>query len=274
MVTKRIPVFIITSGSDVSETTKCERVVQWQAEQASLGKRFALIFNTSNRSEINLGSAPLGTVYIDACLCCAGKVTLLTRLTQLLRVERQTQGVKGSELSGIFIVLASSADAALTVDHLQQPLLEPLLEVQQIFHIGAPSAAARAVGAVQALPFFSDHQQGPPPLGSIRLGPPSWTYRWENKIVFDRSRLASTFGSYRDQFMHNEATRIDAVFRTERCWYQWKVDGPKLELATTNFRLHSYLNITSTELAFPDTFRWLIESDGWANNSPNVAHRL
>jgi hypothetical protein len=271
LVTKRIPVFIITSGSDVSETTKCERVVQWQAEQAQRGQRFALIVNGS---ESNPGFAPLGTVYINACLCCAGKVTLLTRLTQLLRTEHQTQGVKGSELSGIFIVLASSADVALTVDHLQQPLLEPLIEVKQIFHIGTLSAAARAMGAAQAMPLFSDHQVDTLRLGSICLGPPIWVYRWENRIVFDRSRLVKTFELYLDQFPHNEATQIDAVFRTERSWYHWTIEGPDLELVATNFRLHSYLKITSTELIFPDVFHWLVESDGWANNSPNVAHRL
>jgi hypothetical protein len=271
LVTKRTPVFIITSGSDVSELAKFELATKWQAEQAQLGKRFALLFNGL---ESNLGSASLGTVFINACLCCAGKVTLLTRLTQLLRAERQTQGVKGPELCGIFIVLANSADVALTVDHLQQPLLEPLIEVQQIFHIGTLSAAARAMGAAQAMPLFSDRQVDTPRLGSICLGPPDWVYRWENRIVFDRSRLVTTFELYLDQFQHNEATQIDAIFRTERSWYHWTINGPDLELVVTNFRLHSYLKVTSAQLNVPDAFRWLIESDGWANNTENVAHRL
>jgi hypothetical protein len=276
LVTKRIPVFIITSGSDVSEMAKFELATKWQAEQAQHGKRFALIVNTAGKTEIGVDSEPYGTVFIGACLCCTGKVTLLTRLTQLLRTHRVrlSQGASESRLSGIFIVLASAADVALTVDHLQQPLLEPLIEVQQIFHQGALSTAARAMGAVEPLPLFSDHQIGSRVWGEVLLGPPTWDYRWESRIVFDRSRLVTTFGPYLDQFPRNEATQIDAVFRTERCWYQWKVDGTKRELAITNFRLHSYLKITSAELIYPDVFHWLIESDGWANNTENVAHRL
>jgi hypothetical protein len=279
-VTERVPVFIITSGSNASERIKFELATQWQAEQAQHGKRFALIINTAGKTAIRVDSEPSDTVYIGACLCCTGKVTLLTRLTQLLRSNRVrlSQGSHQTRLSGIFIVLASSAEVALTIDHLQQPLLEPLIEVQQIFHIGTLSAAASAMGAVKALPLFSDHQIGTRVLGSVLLGPPTWDYRWESRIVFDRSRLTATFQSYTNNYPLNQplehAPRIDAIFRTERSWYHWIIDGPDLELATTNFRLHSYLNITSAEWALPDTFRWLIESNGWANNSSDVAHRL
>jgi hypothetical protein len=280
LVTKRIPVFIITSGSDVSEMAKFELATKWQAEQAQHDKRFALIVNKAGKTETGVDSSLSDTVYIGACLCCTGKVTLLTRLTQLLRSNRArlSQGANESRLSGIFIVLASSADVALTVDHLQQPLLEPLIDVQQIFHVGTLSVAASALGAVKAMPLFADHQIGSRVLGSVLLGPPTWDYRWESRIVFDRSRLATTFQSYTDDHTNshplNRVTRIDAIFRTERSWYHWKIDGPDLKLAETNFRLHSYLTITSAELNVPDAFGWLIESDGWANNTENVAHRL
>jgi hypothetical protein len=260
-VTKRIPVFIVTGEGDATESATFDQVTQWQAEQARRGLRFAIIFN----AHPSTSATSVDTTFISACLCCIGKVTLLTSLTQLLRQNRLlSQALPSERLAGIFVVLASSADIALTIDHLQQPLLEDLIEIQQILHIGRSFERHKEAGGIEAKAVFSGDKQFLPPMGLSLLGSSDWVYRWSSRKIFSRTSVNTIFLSYMDSLSPQEAAlaKLDSIFRTERCWYRWRVkeeDG-RLVQTETNFRLYSYSHLTSSVTTTPGVFRALMNA--------------
>jgi hypothetical protein len=260
-VTKRIPVFIVTGEGDATESATFDQVSLWQAEQARRGVRFAIIFNAHPPTS----ATSVDTTFISACLCCTGKVTLLTSLTQLLRQNRRSsQASQSARLAGIFIVLANSADIALTIDHLQQPLLEDLIEIQQILHIGRIFERHKEAGGIEAHGLFSSDKEFLPPMGLMLSGSSDWVYRWSSRKVFSRTSVTAILQSYLTSLSPQEAAlvKLDSIFRTERCWYRWqgKGDGGGLVQTETNFRLYSYSHLTSSATTMPDVFRALMNA--------------
>jgi hypothetical protein len=254
---RRLPIVLIV-GSD--DHLKLNLAVLWRDEFAAQAKSWALLVNTEHSAK--------DATHIPACLCCTGKPTLFTKLTQLLRSQRQNPAFEG-----IILVANSKADILVTLDQLGQPLLQSLLWVSNVVYcvqdgqrfepelalnsdmvIGkAPSAAMDTSSGIRQASHFSRQHfvdffdcsalKNLAQIGSFseQFSRES-LFRWPVDKLFNRTQLETIF--------NNQARALgpfDAVFRTQREWYRWTYEEQTLSKTVASFRRESYLSLVHAQ---------------------------
>jgi hypothetical protein len=247
-----LPIILIVGPDD---SVKVNLALRWREEFSIQGKSWALAVNSDYAVE--------NATQIPACLCCTGKATLLSKLTQLLRRQRQNP-----TFEGIILVANAGADVLVTLEQLGQPLLQGLVFVSQVVYyvqqerrfqaevalnsdlvIGASfeKGLNPAVNGEHAEHFERRHFYNPPDCSNLRITSLSLTsnenphtgtlFRWPVDAVFNRSNLETIFDNQGSMY-----GMFDAVFRTKREWYRWNYSEQRLIKAVALFRRESYLS--------------------------------
>jgi hypothetical protein len=191
----------------------------------------------------------------------------MAQLTRLLRAQRRE-----NQYQGILVVAGAQTKSAALIDQLRQPLLVELVYVSTVVHVGPKILAAHVDDISAADIVYCSHEQ----QAELRLALPLWladlpsgedrvfTSQIEqaNDLVLPKSATINkviwpaekTFDRQKLQNLFDKAVKdglcFDAVFRTQRAWYRWRVLNntqhlaPILEMA---YRRQSYLHWYPTE---------------------------
>jgi hypothetical protein len=204
---------------------------------------------------------------VDGCLCCIGAVTLMAQLTRLLRAQR-----RGNNYQGILLVAGAQTKSSVLIDLLRQPILAELVEVSTVVYIFPKMLESQAEDIMAADILYC----GQGHVADLLAKPAAWLADlpgaenrvlasdvaqlqdlivpqrtqankaiWPAERTFDRQKLQSLF-----EQAAKDGLCFDAVFRTQRAWYRWRVLRNTQHLAPTletAYRRQSYLNWYPTE---------------------------
>jgi hypothetical protein len=274
VVGHRLPIIVLTGPADELKAQLANLILKSSALHPSALSSSALSYAVVSESAIsasiaksNQSAKSLETFSVDGCLCCIGAVTLMAQLTRLLRAQRRE-----NQYQGILVVAGAHTKCAVLIDQLRQPLLAELVYVNTVVHVCLKilQVDADEISASDIV-YCSQEQQD-----ELRLTPALWLADlpggedrvftshidqahdlvlpksatinkviWPAEKTFDRQKLQNFF----DKAV-KDGLCFDAVFRTQRAWYRWRVLNNTQHLAPileTAYRRQSYLHWYPTE---------------------------
>ncbi len=264
MVGRRLPIIVVTGPADDLKAQVATSLLKTSSSS------YALVSESTIGASIDGADQPPQSVKkfgVDGCLCCIGAVTLMAQLTRLLRAQRRENSYQG-----ILLVAGAQTKSSVLIDLLRQPILAELVEVKAVVYICPEMLESQAENIMVADVLYC----GQGYMVDLLAKPAAWLADlpgsedrvlasdiaqlqdltmlqrpqankavWPAERTFDRQRLQNLF---------DQAAKVglcfDAVFRTQRAWYQWRLLKNTQHLAPTletAYRRHSYLNWYPTE---------------------------
>jgi hypothetical protein len=264
VVGRRLPIIVVTGPADDLKAQLATSLLKTSASS------YALVSESAIGVSIN-GADPspqsVKKFSVDGCLCCIGAITLMAQLTRLLRAQRLENNYQG-----ILLVAGAQTKSSVLIDLLRQPILAELLEVKTVVYICPEMLESQAEDIMAADVLYCGQEYG----ADLTAQPAAWLadlpgtedrvlasdiaqlqdltmlHRpqaskavWPAERIFDRQKLQNLFHQ-----AAKDGLCFDAVFRTQRAWYRWRVLRNTQHLAPaleTAYRRQSYLNWYPTE---------------------------
>jgi hypothetical protein len=258
LIPSRLPIIILAGPADDLKVQLAKHLIGFHA------RSFAIVAESALGDRIALavwGSAQPNQISIDGCLCCVGAVTLMAKLMRLLRADRQKRMHQG-----LLVVAGTQTKSDAFIDQLRQPLLANLVEVKTVIYATHEMTEAQADAIACADVVYSSQIVDNPSVLSARWlrelpGSDERVYTLANQRLPDLFSLMNPinckgvwpaekiFLRQKAQSLLEQAAKdgicFDAVLRTPRAWYRWRVSGDE-KYATlpqeTTYRRHSYLH--------------------------------
>jgi hypothetical protein len=264
VVGRRLPIIVLTGPVDDLKVQLANFLLKTSASSYALVSETAISASIAVRDR-SPGNSERFTV--DGCLCCIGAVTLMAQITRLLRAQRRENNYQG-----LLLIAGAQTKSAVLMDQLRQPVLADLVEVSTVVYTASELLVTQAEEIAAADIVFLNEN----PMPTSEVISDRWLHElpgsqervfttdvanfhdfaslksstryeaiWPAEKIFDRQKLQRLF---------NQATEdnlsFDAVFRTQRAWYRWRVLDDTKHLSPmleTTYRRQSYLHWYPTE---------------------------
>jgi hypothetical protein len=264
VVGRRLPIIVVTGPADDLKVQLANSLLKTSATSYALVSESAIGASISGSGQSPQSAEKFN---VDGCLCCIGAVTLMAQLTRLLRAQR-----RGNNYQGILLVAGAQTKSSALIDLLRQPILAGLVEVSTVVYICPKILESQAEDIMAADVVYCSQEH----VADLLAKPAPWLADlpgaedrvlasdiaqlqdlillqraqankaiWPAERTFDRQKLQNLF----DQAA-KDGLCFDAVFRTQRAWYRWRVLRNTQHLAPileTAYRRQSYLNWYPTE---------------------------
>jgi hypothetical protein len=259
VVGRRLPIIVLTGPVDDLKARLANFLLNTSASSYALVSETAM---SDLIASVDQSPKDLERFTVDGCLCCIGAVTLMAQITRFLRSQRRE-----NKYQGLLLVAGTQTKSAVLIDQLRQPVLADLVEVSAVVYAASELLLTQAEEVTVADIVFLN-QKHLPSLQALSAG---WLYElpgsqervfttdvgrfhdltklkgsvryeaiWPAEKTFDRRNLQNLLAQ-----AAKDGLCFDAVFRTQRAWYRWRVLSATKHLSPmleTTYRRQSYLH--------------------------------